>query len=184
MKKILAISEDRGKQSAIESSLKKKIDDGKWEVIKVVNGTPGIKALDKEKPDLTFLDLSAANSSGFEVLHHVHRKKRATRIIGILTSNLPRESLMAIFHIGKLNSSIDYPFDSVECFNLTVRVLSESTLYPPARTTTKRKLITEQAILDNVINKFPPEEQKKILTEIVEHLPGEQLERLVEQIKS
>lgn len=183
MNKILAIEDREACREDIAASLKNEVKSGKYELIFASDGNEGLKAIDKEKPDLILLDLIMSAPDGFEILKQIHAKKRTTRII-VITAYASRENLVKIFNTGRINSFVCKPYNKEELNNLVEQVLLESTLYQATRKG-KRKTgeLSSEVILDNVLNKFPSEEQTQLVGEIIEYLPVNRLNSLSRSLK-
>ena len=83
-KKILIVEDDKFLRELIAQKL---IKEG-YEITETVNGEEGIKAIEKEKPDLVLLDLILPGINGFEVLSRMKADPILAEIPVIILSNL------------------------------------------------------------------------------------------------
>lgn len=85
MKKILIIDDDALIGKLLEIKL---AEQGKYEVIRALDGEEGIKAIREQNPDLVLLDLMMPKKSGFEILEEMRRESLGAGMHIVVLTNL------------------------------------------------------------------------------------------------
>ncbi len=89
-KKILLIEDD----DMLRELITKKLTEGGYRVTQSIDGTNGLAAVSREKPDLVLLDIILPKMNGFEVLEKIKQDPALSNVPVIMLSNLSQEENM------------------------------------------------------------------------------------------
>ncbi|HCZ05805.1 MAG: two-component system, OmpR family, alkaline phosphatase synthesis response regulator PhoP [Thermotogota bacterium] len=81
-KKILVVDDSEVLRKIMEFNLKR----AGFEVIQATNGLEGLEVIEKEKPDLVFLDIMMPKMDGFTVLKHLKERNMLNIPIVVVTA--------------------------------------------------------------------------------------------------
>ncbi len=111
---ILIIEDDNTVRSYLKRVIQKKFS---FNISEAENGSIGLEALKKVKPDIIFLDISMPIMSGLEFLEKIKHEPAYSNIpILVLTAHNDRETIQKILNLG-VSDYILKPIDAAKTYN-------------------------------------------------------------------
>ena len=121
MFKILIVDDDEGQRLILSRLLKRKIT---CDIFQAENGLEGLKLIDKEKPDIIFLDVSMPVMNGEETLEAIRTDPSTSKIpVIILTALNDKQSVGKLIEKG-ISDYLLKPLDFDYAYDRIYRVLS------------------------------------------------------------
>ncbi len=121
MFKILIVDDDEGQRLILSRLLKRKIT---CELFQAENGLEGLKLVDKEKPDIIFLDVSMPVMNGEETLEAIRTDPSTSKIpVIILTALNDKQSVGKLIEKG-ISDYLLKPLDFDYAYDRIYRVLT------------------------------------------------------------
>ncbi len=91
------------------------------------NGEMGLKAIEKEQPDLVILDLMMPKMDGWEVFQAMQASERMKNIpVIILTAKAQSIDRVLGLHIARVNAYLTKPFNPKELLETIERVITKA----------------------------------------------------------
>jgi len=121
-KKILIIEDDK----FLRELIAQKLLNEKYDIAEAVDGEAGVKAAQKEKPDIILLDLILPGIDGFEVLSRIKSAPEISNIPVIILSNLgQKEDIDRGLKIGATDYMIKAHFTPAEIISKIKSIIGE-----------------------------------------------------------
>ncbi|OYD07984.1 response regulator [Paludifilum halophilum] len=117
-KKVLVVDDQYG----IRVLLKEVFSRKGFQIYQAANGKVALDIIQKEDPDLILLDMKMPGMDGLEVLRHLRREDRATKVI-MMTAYGELDMVEEASELGAL-AHFTKPFDVEELCSEVVRQLS------------------------------------------------------------
>jgi PAS domain S-box-containing protein len=116
--KILVIDDELVLHKAMQKALK----NDNYHIVFAENGRQGLDQLQKEKPDLIFLDLRMPVMDGFGFLEHIHIKPEDPYLVVVITGHGDDKEVLQCFELG-VNFFLRKPLSMTEVRCLANRCL-------------------------------------------------------------